>query len=104
MVVRHLSLSEQGQKVLGHIFKDQVPLQDNGIFSVTRIDGLDKIEVFRVDWASLNEGEQEGVLAYMEGKFGAPRETIEDEIERNGCFPIRSEYVVFSVDARLVIA
>ena len=104
MVVRKLVLSEQGQKALGHIFKDYVPLQDNGIFSVARIDGVGTIEVFRVDWASLSQVEREGVLAYMEDKFNAPRETIEDEIERNGCFPIRSEYIVFSVDPRLVIA
>lgn len=104
MVVRKLSLSEKGKQAIGHIFKDQVPLQDNGVFSVAQIEGIGKIEVFYVDWASLEPEEQEGVLGHIQKQFGGSHDQLQTEIERHGCFPIRSEYIVFSISTRFVTA
>ena len=104
MKIRRLLLSEEGKKELGHIFKNGVPLQDNGIFSVAQIEGHGKIECFFVDWASLSGEERVGCLDRMHRKLGSPIAEIEAQIEGNGCFPIRSQFIVFSIDARMVIA
>lgn len=103
MVIRRLRLTDEGKKELGHIFGDSVPLQDNGVFSVARIEGLGKVECFFVDWESLTHDEKEASLTHMQWKSGVPVNEIIDEVESNGGFPIRSQYVVFSIDARMVM-
>lgn len=97
MIIRRLSLSEAGKSQVGHIFRDTVPVKDNGVFSVAKIEGLGKVQCFFVDWESLAHDEKEAAVAHMQSKVDAPVHEILAEIESHDGFPIRSELVVFSL-------
>ena len=91
-------LSSDGEKEVGHIFKEGVPVQSWTPFwaNLRGERGL----VFLVDWQSLSDNQQSLALQYMSEKFGAPQEVIRKDIEADGYFPIRQKWVIESYELR----
>ena len=97
------SLSSEGEKEFGHIFKAGIPCQQLTPVRA-HLEGLDlPQEVFLVDWKCLSEDQQSLALQYMEEKFGVPQPEIRQRIQADGHFPIRREWVIESYDMRLVM-
>ena len=95
------TLSPEGKKELGHIFvSGYVPCR---FFTPTHaeIGDLGEQRVFLVDWQTLSDEERSGALQYMSEKFGEPQEVIRAEVESNGGFPIRHEWVIESYSMRM---
>lgn len=94
-------LSPKGEKELGHIFKEGVPVQTY-IPVWAKLRGEPNL-VFYVDWESLSEEQQRLCLEYISQKFGAPQEIIRKDIEAHGHFPIRHQWVIESYDLRMFV-
>lgn len=91
-------LSADGEKEVGHIFKEGVPVQSwTPLWANLR--GQEDL-VFLVDWNALSEKQQSLVLAYMHRKFGVDPRYIRKDIEADGYFPIRQKWVIESYDLR----
>ena len=97
-----VSLSPEGQKELGHIFNGYVPVVSPTPVKVD-FDGCDDQHSFLVDWKALSEDQQTLILQYMGAKFGASESEIRGEIEADGHFPIRSEWVIESYSLRMFV-
>ena len=95
-----VSLSPEGQKEFGHIFKGYVPVLGPTPIKVD-LDGLGDQHSFLVDWKALSEDQQILILQYMGAKFGASQSEICGRIEADGHFPIRSEWVIESYSLRM---
>ena len=95
-----VSLSPEGQKEFGHIFKVYVPVLGPTPIKVG-LDGLGGQDSFLVDWKALSEDQQILILQYMGAKFGASQSEIRGRIEADGHFPIRSEWVIESYSLRM---
>ena len=97
------TLTAEGQKELGHIFKDgNIPLTEFTPF-LANLRG-EKNLVFLVDWGRLTDVQQSLVLDYMSNKFEEPnQERIRLDIEKDGYFPILKKWVIEAYDLRLLI-
>ena len=95
-----VSLSPEGQKEFGYIFKGYVPVVSSTPIKVD-LDGLGDQHSFLVDWKVLSEDQQSLILQYMGAKFGASQSEICGRIEADGHFPIRSEWVIESYSLRM---
>lgn len=92
-------LSEEGNKELGHIFTDgYVPTtQYTPVYANLR--GLGSTRVYLVDWNRLTEQQQHQCILYISEKnAGANPAQIRLDIEQQGHFPIRTQWIVESYD------
>ena len=87
------SLTAEGQKEIGHIFPNCVPLTQ-WTPCHANLQGQIK-RVFLVKWDSLRKPQQELVLDYISKKNNnADKEEIRRDIEKAGSFPIRAEFIL----------
>lgn len=98
------SLSPEGQKEMGHIFKDgQVPVkQITPIFAELEGHPEKNVLVFLVEWTRLSADQQKLVLTYLSKKFpDADSTEIRNRIETDGYLPIQQKWVIESYDMRM---
>lgn len=100
------SLSPEGQKEFGHIFKDgYVPVKEiTPIFAELKGHLEKSVLVFLVDWTQLSAEQQNLVLTYLSKKFPDAQESeIRDRLEADGYLPIQQKWVIESYDIRMLI-
>lgn len=95
-------LNEEGMKIWGSVFPNrEVPLKGIQSFKAD-LDKRGETEVYLVDWAWLSQEKRDHVLGILQRKFGSSRETILEEINRNG-LPLRASLVSsVSIPARFL--
>lgn len=96
-------LSAEGKQEIGYIFRDgYVP-----VCETTPFDASLRGEVqlaFKVDWHRLTDRQQQLCLDYMSAKFNEPnQQRIRSDIEKDGFFPIRHQFVIESYDMRMFV-
>ena len=97
------TLSEKGKEEFGIIFRKGVPCKEIAPVTVD-LEGLDEPQqVFMVDWRELSHIQKDLVVGYMALKFDAPVDVIRDQLDTDGQFPIRAEFVVESYDIRFFV-
>ena len=97
------TLSEKGEKEFGLIFTEGVPCKEIAPVTVD-LEGVDEPqEVFMVDWRELSHHQRDMVIEYMAHKFESLRFVIRDQLDADGQFPIRAEFVVESYDIRYFV-
>ena len=99
----YFNLSAEGEKELGHIFGEGVPVKS--LIIEAELEGSENTTDFvvLVDWAKLSKEQQTACLAMMSGKFGVDEETIRLRIESDGYFPLRSQFIIEAYDLRFMI-
>lgn len=100
------TLSAEGEKEIGHIFKDgYVPVkQITPIFAELAGDPEKSVLVFLVDWTRLSAEQQNLVLTYLSKKFPDAQESeIRDRLETDGYLPIQQKWVIESYDMRMFV-
>lgn len=100
------SLSPEGQKEMGHIFKNgYVPVkQITPIFAELEGHPEKSVLVFLVDWAQLSVEQQNLVITYLSKKFpDADSTEIRNRIETDGDLPIQQKWVIESYDMRMFV-
>lgn len=101
--IRYRTLSEEGQKELGHIFDGGVPTRQGGVPIEVEIEGNLK-RFFLVDWESLEAYQKDLCVHYIMNKFDeSDVSQVWREIESNGYFPLQSKYLIESYDLRMLI-
>jgi len=88
-------LNEEGQKQFGSVFP-------NGIVPVRRplfpqnatLQGQSGVQrVYEVDWQQLSSEQKEGILDILSQRFGAPKDVIRKQFEKDGFIPLREQFV-----------
>lgn len=100
------SLSPEGQKEMGHIFKNgYVPVKEiTPIFA--KLEGHPKknVLVFLIDWTRLSAEQQNLVITYLSKKFpDADSTEIHNRIASDGYLPIQQKWVIESYDMRMFV-
>ena len=97
------TLSEKGEKEFGFIFTEGVPCKEITPVTVD-LEGLDEPQqVFMVEWRELSHIQKDLVVGYMALKFDAPVDVIREQLDADGQFPIRAEFVIESYDIRYFV-
>lgn len=102
----HFSLSEEGQRELGHIFTEGVPIYPGTFIMEVKLEGNpenDRDLVVLVDWAKLSYVQQEQCLYYMSDKRGVGVEVIHADIKSLGYFALRSQFIIEAYDLRFFL-
>ena len=91
---------EQWKHILGQ--DDHVPLVRP--FSTHADLGPEKdVEIYLLDWQNLDEDQSNKLLEMLSEKFKASTETIAEELDADGYFPIRAADVFIAFDLRAFI-
>jgi hypothetical protein len=96
-------LNDDGKKIWGFVFPDGgVPVK--GISPCkAQIEGKGEMQVYLVDWAALDEKQQDLILEHLGHKFGNSKILVEAEILKSG-LPLRAALVsCVSIPARFLI-
>lgn len=95
------TLSKDGRQEIGHIFpRGSVPVEEI-VPELAYLEGEGDRYIFKIPTSALTEAELDGIYAYVIKKFGCTKEDARAEIQGNGHFPIRKEFVIESYDRRL---
>lgn len=97
------TLSTDGKAEIGHIFPDgQIPVQEFTPY-FAYLEGEGEQLIFLIPLGALTAEQQEAIFAYVVNKFGCTAAEARREIEGNGHFPVRKDFVIESYDMRLLI-
>ena len=94
-----VSLNDEGKRVWGDVFPDgKVPVST--FFGETELEGRGRESVALIYWKGLSFAQQEAILKKLSAKFGAPRETILEQIKSKG-LPLPERYTTGIVTTEL---
>ena len=97
------TLTADGKDEIGHIFPDgQIPVQESTPY-FAELEGEGEQLIFLIPLNALTAEQREAIFAYVVKKFGCTKEDARREIEGNGHFPIRKNFVIESYDMRLLM-
>jgi len=85
-------LNNEGKKIWGFVFPNgEVPIK--GISSYkAQLEGKGEMQVYLVDWATLDEKQRDLILEHLKDKFASSKEAVEVEILKSG-LPLRATLV-----------
>jgi len=87
-------LNEEGKKLFGSVFPDAiVPVKVMLPQSATLQGQVGVQGVYKVDWEQLSNEQHDRLLEILSKKFGAPKEAIRNQFEKDGFIPLRDKYV-----------
>jgi len=96
MGFRHwVHLNEKGMKLYGTIFPDGIVPVKVMVPTVVKLRGQPH-RIYKVDLKQLSKEQFNQLLELMSRKFGASKETIRKDLEKDGWIPLRADLVSVS--------
>lgn len=87
-------LNEEGMKQFGSVFpKGIVPVKRPLFPQNATLEGQSGVQrVDEVDWQQLSNEQKESILDILARKFGAPKDVIRTQFEKDGFIPLREQF------------